>query len=90
MYFLFRISIKEVNELKKEDVNEEWYRKTFKWQQKVFNKFERDFYKNVNNCLTDLEKKYHKMITESSCSIGEEKPYISTYINEDEFSNEVV
>lgn len=56
MYFLFRISIKEVNELKKEDVNEEWYRKTFKWQQKVFNKFERDFYKNVNNCLTDLEK----------------------------------
>lgn len=86
------MSIKEVNELKKEERNEDWHRKTFKWQEKVFNKFERGFYKNVNNCLTDLEKKYHQMVTASNSCGGDERPSISSYINEDDFSlkNEVV
>lgn len=40
--------------------DEEWETKTISWQQKIYSNFEREFYKDQRNCLTDREKEYHR------------------------------
>lgn len=73
--FLGRISFKE----KTSDESES---KVFKWQQKVYSKFEREYYKNEANCVTDLEKKYHQDVVE----LRENDDLLFSYVNHDNFT----
>ncbi|KAF5281360.1 hypothetical protein FQR65_LT14758 [Abscondita terminalis] len=53
------------------------------WQQKVFGKFERNFYRDKRNCHNDLEKKYHEEVSK-----GVRDDYIIfSYVNGDEYSD---
>lgn len=52
----------------------------FNWQQKIYSKFERDFYKDEKNCVTDLERKYHEDV---SHLVGD--GVLFSYTNEDRF-----
>ncbi|KAK4878658.1 hypothetical protein RN001_011164 [Aquatica leii] len=58
--------------------------KIFEWQQKVFGKFERNFYRDKRNCITDLEKKYHDDI--SKALYGDY--LLFSYVNEDGFGSD--
>ncbi|KAK5638627.1 hypothetical protein RI129_012922 [Pyrocoelia pectoralis] len=53
---------------------------TFRWQQKIFGQFERNFYLDRKNCATELEKKYHAEI----CKLSEKNNVLFSYVNEDE------
>lgn len=55
--------------------------KNFRWQQKMFGRWEKDFYKDKGNCVTDLDCSYHEKV----CKIlgGDDSLY--SYVNDDEF-----
>lgn len=72
-----------------EDLDEiEFY--TFQWQQKLFNAKEADFFGNADNCRTDTEKEYHRVLriqNEASESNGESiARRIFSYVNDDKFT----
>lgn len=56
-----------------------------KWQQKLFSKTERAYYIQKENCKTELEKKYHQMVKESSDVGSVENGLIFTYTNVDKY-----
>lgn len=56
--------------------------KVIAWQQKIYGKFEREFYKDKKNCATDLEKRYHQDVV----NLIQNDDVLFTYVNEDEFS----
>lgn len=57
-----------------------------RWQQKVFSKTERVYYAQKENCKSELEKRYHQMIRESSGDeTNNENGLIFTYINDDKY-----
>lgn len=53
----------------------------FSWQQKIYSRFERDFYKDEKNCLTDLERKYHADVVKMVESDG----VLFSYTHDDRF-----
>lgn len=55
---------------------------TVKWQQKIFNKTERAYYVQKENCKNDLEKRYHQMIKDDETG---ESGLIFTYISDDKY-----
>lgn len=54
-----------------------------KWQQKVFSSTERVYYAQKENCKSELEKRYHQMVKESSDD--PESKLIFTYVNDDSY-----
>ncbi|CAG9854348.1 unnamed protein product [Phyllotreta striolata] len=57
----------EANEIDEED-GEKWHVKEFAWQEKCFNKMEIQYFSDIANCATDLEKRYHQQITHGECT----------------------
>ena len=55
--------------------------RSFRWQEKVFSKSEREFYGNSRNCLTDRDKEYHQKINENV----EDDHILHTYVQDDGF-----
>lgn len=53
----------------------------FNWQLKIYSKFERDFYKDVKNCVTDIEYKYHDDVVK----LVEGDGVLFSYVNDDRF-----
>lgn len=58
---------------------------TVKWQQKLFSKTERAYYAQKENCKSELEKRYHQMIRESSGEASGDGGLIFTYTSEDNY-----
>ncbi|XP_055842045.1 tectonic-like complex member Mks1 [Episyrphus balteatus] len=62
---------------------------SIKWQQKIFSAHEIEFFSDINNCITDVQKSYHELILENqneqqdSLCISNEP--IFTYVDEDNF-----
>lgn len=81
---VLRIKIEEISQ---DLENEDHKSKIFHWQQKEYSKFEREFYKDEKNCITDFEKKYHNDVEH----IIENYENIFTYINDDiqSFTDEI-
>lgn len=69
------------------DFQEDWEVKDFKWQQKVFNNFEKQFYGDEKNCVTDVEKQYHSIL-ENSVSSPDDRMLFS-YVNNDCYHYEI-
>ncbi|KAJ8956381.1 hypothetical protein NQ318_015119 [Aromia moschata] len=82
--FKIRIRYKELDD-ENFDSNEsvDWTTKVISWQEKRFNRSEREFYADIHNCVTDLEKKYHEQLLEE-----EEDAVVFTYVEEDEYMSE--
>lgn len=83
----FRVRLKEVGDVKgsKSDTDAEEYRVAdFKWQEKKFGKVEVEFYADLSNCLTDLDKKYHEAVANLQGNKGE-TGLIYSYVDEDNF-----
>ncbi|XP_022902728.1 tectonic-like complex member MKS1 [Onthophagus taurus] len=57
---------------------------TVKWQEKKFGKWEKKFYGDEKNCLTDLDKKYHEEIKKRP----EIKKFLYSYVDEDDYSQQ--
>lgn len=55
--------------------------KVFSWQQKVYGKFEREFYKDEKNCVTDAEKKCHEDVVNL---IDNNESVLFSYTTEDQ------
>lgn len=55
--------------------------RSFRWQEKVFSKSEKEFYGNTGNCLTDRDKEYHRKINENI----EDNHILYTYVQDDGF-----
>ncbi|CAO1421031.1 unnamed protein product [Diamesa tonsa] len=58
------------------------------WQQKLFNKFELNYYGLKENCKTELEKKYHQLIKKKTSDEDEEPQesrLIFTYTSDDKY-----
>lgn len=53
----------------------------FRWQQKIYGKFERDFYKDEKNCVTDLERRYHEDVSQLVDGDG----VLFSYTNDDRY-----
>ncbi|KAG6443024.1 Meckel syndrome type 1 protein [Manduca sexta] len=51
----------------------------FKWQQKIFSKWEENYYSDFINCSTDREIKYNEMLKNGECKSSK----VFTYIHED-------
>ncbi|GJQ85973.1 hypothetical protein Trydic_g21819 [Trypoxylus dichotomus] len=81
---IIRIRIEEIfgestiNEAESEDVVES---KDFHWQEKVFGRWEREFYKDKDNCVTDLDNAYHSKVSQLLSSEG----VLYSHIDVDEF-----
>ncbi|XP_023025425.2 Meckel syndrome, type 1 isoform X2 [Leptinotarsa decemlineata] len=79
--FKIRIRLKEEDA---ENINanreDEWHIQEFCWQEKHFSKIEKDFYGDINNCFTDLEKIYNERISEN-----QESSIFFTYVDKDGF-----
>lgn len=57
-----------------------------KWQQKIFSKTEKLYYAQKENCKTELEKRYHQIIKESSGDeANNESGLVFSYIDEDKY-----
>ncbi|XP_043468794.1 Meckel syndrome type 1 protein homolog [Leptopilina heterotoma] len=54
---------------------------TFSWQEKVFSPFEVKYFSEEKNCITDIQKDYHKKIADDDI----EGSRLYTKINEDSF-----
>ncbi|XP_055388423.1 tectonic-like complex member Mks1, partial [Condylostylus longicornis] len=58
------------------------------WQQKVFSRYEIEYYKDIQNCITDLQKEYHEWIIRDNLD-GQIKNgkhnKIFTYVDSDHF-----
>ncbi|CAH1155526.1 unnamed protein product [Phaedon cochleariae] len=72
---------------------EEWHIQEFSWQEKQFSRIERQFYAEINNCVTDLEKIYHDKINAEDFnenSIFHTYPDIDGYIqDQDRFRKQI-
>ncbi|KAJ8953635.1 hypothetical protein NQ314_007242, partial [Rhamnusium bicolor] len=68
------------------NIEDKWHAQVFCWQEKHFNKIERDFYGDIHNCITDLEKIYHEKIKEEESR--EESSILFTYVHEDGYISE--
>ncbi|KAG5892505.1 hypothetical protein JTB14_034504 [Gonioctena quinquepunctata] len=84
--FKVRIRLKEEDP---ENINankgDEWWSQEFCWQEKHFSKIEKDFYGDINNCVTDLEKIYNERIANSE---RQEGTIFFTYVEKDGFQEE--
>lgn len=60
----------------------------FRWQQKLFNSKEAEYFGNVENCRTDTEKGYNRQLNiEITDSNGQAIPRrIFSYVNDDKFT----
>lgn len=85
LYFLLcRIKIKQVENFKEQiEDSTQFETKIFHWQQKIYGKYERDFYKDEKNCITDLDKKYHFEVL--NLDKEEEDSILFSYVDADNF-----
>ncbi|XP_055912030.1 tectonic-like complex member Mks1 [Eupeodes corollae] len=59
---------------------------TIQWQEKLFSAHEIEFFSDINNCLTDVQKSYHQLILEKEQdSLGISNEPFFTYVDEDNF-----
>lgn len=102
--FRFRITLKTLHSFVKvpkfnaeqltdaEDLDEiEFY--NFRWQQKQFNDADIQHFRDVANCKTDTDKKYHQQITNDAEHVRDEADDRATiarkvfsYVNDDKFN----
>ncbi|XP_044763320.1 Meckel syndrome type 1 protein [Coccinella septempunctata] len=88
--FKIRVRIKEIPDLglaTESDFQDNWEVKEFKWQQKVFNNFEKQFYGEEQNCVTDIEKQYHSILKNSVTSPDDKMLF--SYVDNDGFTYEI-
>ncbi|KAJ8980389.1 hypothetical protein NQ317_009383 [Molorchus minor] len=71
----------------KQDKDDDWRFKTFSWQEKRFSKYEMDYYREIHNCITDLEKEYHAKVIKDDQN-AEQDPVVFSYIDEDGYISE--
>uniref|UniRef100_A0A182JVE4 Meckel syndrome type 1 protein n=1 Tax=Anopheles christyi TaxID=43041 RepID=A0A182JVE4_9DIPT len=55
--------------------------RTISWQEKIFSRYEKDYYRIKENCKTEHQKKYYQMLKAEPC----EPQLLFTYIDEDNF-----
>ncbi|KAK9874303.1 hypothetical protein WA026_002654 [Henosepilachna vigintioctopunctata] len=87
---IYRIRIKEINDLviaTDSELKENWEIKEFKWQQKVFNNFEKQFYGDEKNCVTDIEKQYNLSLINSVNATDDR--ILFSYIDNDNFNCDI-
>lgn len=79
----FRIEIREIiNEsLMNSTETRDLESKNFHWQQKVHGISERIFYKDKNNCVTDLDLSYHEEVLKTL----DNNDLLYSYVNVDDF-----
>ncbi|XP_045468861.1 Meckel syndrome type 1 protein [Harmonia axyridis] len=88
--FKIRVKIKEIPDIAlaaESDLTEGWEIKEFKWQQKIFNNFEKQFYGQEKNCITDVEKQYHSIIKNSVTSPDDKMLF--SYVDNDNFDHTI-
>ncbi|XP_053683794.1 tectonic-like complex member MKS1 [Sabethes cyaneus] len=56
------------------------------WQEKVFSKYEIDYYNIKDNCITQLQKSYHQTIRSSELADKDENGKIFTYTAADDYA----
>lgn len=77
-----RVRLKEIKREDDDNEDEREEVRVFSWQEKVYGIFERDFYKDEKNCITDLDKKYHNDVVDMIHS--DDKMF--SYVDEDSYS----
>lgn len=58
---------------------------TLRWQEKRLSQFEIDYYSSVENCKTDVHKKYNQIIANKRLKENSGKFKLFTYINDDNY-----
>lgn len=59
---------------------------TLRWQEKRLSQFEIDYYSSVENCKTDVQKKYNQIIINKRLKENAGKCKIFTYVTEDNYT----
>ncbi|CAH1981283.1 unnamed protein product [Acanthoscelides obtectus] len=76
--------VDDPNEMREE---KKWLSQEFRWQEKHFSKVERDFYGDINNCITDIAKIYNEKVVNASDET-EENLLFFTYVDKDGYVSE--
>ncbi|KAL3271048.1 hypothetical protein HHI36_021548 [Cryptolaemus montrouzieri] len=87
--FKIRIKIKEIPDISlatELELQDDWEIHEFKWQEKIFNNFEKQYYLNEKNCVTDAEKQYNSILANSVAS--PDNKILFSYVDCDNFNVE--
>lgn len=66
-----------------DEIDNKYEEFTFRWQEKIFNEQELQYYAESRNCIQDYEIKYNEMINNQHI----ESSKVFTYINEDNINS---
>ncbi|XP_022186272.1 Meckel syndrome type 1 protein-like isoform X2 [Nilaparvata lugens] len=80
--FKFRVHVRtvEASDLEQNFEDDKHEEQLFSWQQRVFSPQEVSVYSDLNNCLSPLQKNYHKQITETDRNSSNSKNILFSYL----------